>query len=75
MSEELSMMQGEDDSLANLRKSFSIPKKVIYLNGNSLGPLQFGVKQNLSMKIGARIAMQPLSRPSALPPARPHGRA
>jgi kynureninase len=47
MSEELSMMQGEDDSLANLRKSFSIPKKVIYLNGNSLGPLQFGVKQRL----------------------------
>ncbi len=47
MSEELSMMRGGGDTLANLRKSFSIPKKVIYLNGNSLGPLQFRVKQRL----------------------------
>ncbi len=47
MSENFAVNRGERDSLSNLRDSFSIPKNVIYLNGNSLGPLQFRVKQRL----------------------------
>ena len=53
MSEELPMMRGGGDTLANLRKSFLIPKNVIYLNGNSLGPLQFRVKQRLKEVVDA----------------------
>ena len=53
MSEELPTMRGGGDTLANLRKSFSIPKNVIYLNGNSLGPLQFRVKQRLKEVVDA----------------------
>ena len=47
MTEELVISRGEWDSLSNLRESFSIPENVIYLNGNSLGPLQLRVKQRL----------------------------
>ena len=47
MTEELAINRGEWDSLSNLRESFSLPENVIYLNGNSLGPLQFRVKQRL----------------------------
>ena len=47
MTEELLISRGEWDSLSNLRESFSIPENVIYLNGNSLGPLQLRVKQRL----------------------------
>ena len=47
MSENFAINRGEWDSLSNLRESFLIPKNVIYLNGNSLGPLQFRVKQRL----------------------------
>ena len=47
MTEDFSINRGEWDSLSNLRESFSIPENVIYLNGNSLGPLQFRVKQRL----------------------------
>tara|TARA_Y100001933_G_scaffold50303_1_gene49169 strand:- start:363 stop:1598 length:1236 start_codon:yes stop_codon:yes gene_type:complete len=47
MTEELVISRGDWDSLSNLRESFSIPKNVIYLNGNSLGPLQLRVKQRL----------------------------
>ena len=47
MSENFAINRDEGDSLSNLRESFSIPKNVIYLNGNSLGPLQFRVKQRL----------------------------
>ena len=47
MSEELAINRGEGDSLSNLRESFLIPENVIYLNGNSLGPLQIRVKQRL----------------------------
>ena len=47
MAEELAINRGGLDSLSNLRGSFSIPENIIYLNGNSLGPLQFRVKQRL----------------------------
>ena len=47
MPKDFSMMRGEGDSLSSLRESFLLPEGVIYLNGNSLGPLQFRVKQRL----------------------------
>ncbi len=47
MSEDLFMLRGEGDPLSNLRESFSIPEGLVYLNGNSLGPLQNKVKQRL----------------------------
>ena len=47
MTEDLAINRGEWDSLSHLRESFSMPENVIYLNGNSLGPLQFRVKQRL----------------------------
>ena len=47
MAEELAINRGGLDSLSNLRGSFSIPENIIYLNGNSLGPLQIRVKQRL----------------------------
>ena len=39
--------QNGDDSLSSFRKSFLIPKDRIYLNGNSLGPLQTKVQKRL----------------------------
>jgi len=47
MSEDLFHKRDEGDPLSNLRESFSIPEGVVYLNGNSLGPLQNKVKQRL----------------------------
>ena len=47
MTEELAINRDEWDLPSNLRESFSIPENVIYLNGNSLGPLQLRVKQRL----------------------------
>ena len=47
MSEDLFHKRYEGDPLSNLRESFSIPEGVVYLNGNSLGPLQNKVKQRL----------------------------
>ena len=47
MPKDFSMMRGEGDSLSSLRESFLLPEGVIYLNGNSLGPLQSTVKQRL----------------------------
>ena len=35
------------DPLSGLRKSFLMPKDIIYLNGNSLGPLQVNVQQRM----------------------------
>ena len=35
------------DALLKLRASFLIPKEIIYLNGNSLGPLQSKVRERL----------------------------
>ena len=47
MPEDLFHERGEGDPLSNLRESFSIPEGIVYLNGNSLGPLQNKVKQRL----------------------------
>ena len=47
MTEDHAIKRAERTSMSNLRKSFSLPEGVIYLNGNSLGPLQFRVKQRL----------------------------
>ena len=47
MSKDLFHKRDEGDPLSNLRESFSIPEGVVYLNGNSLGPLQNKVKQRL----------------------------
>ena len=47
MLKDFSMMRDEGDSLLRLRESFLLPEEVIYLNGNSLGPLQLRVKQRL----------------------------
>ena len=47
MTEDHAIKRAERTSMSNLRKLFSLPEGVIYLNGNSLGPLQFRVKQRL----------------------------
>ena len=47
MSKDLFHKRDEGDPLSNLRESFWIPEGVVYLNGNSLGPLQNKVKQRL----------------------------
>jgi kynureninase len=47
MTEDLAINRDEWDLPSNLRESFSMPENIIYLNGNSLGPMQFRVKQRL----------------------------
>ena len=47
MSKEVINTQNGHDLLSSLRESFSMPKDKIYLNGNSLGPLQTRVQQRL----------------------------
>ena len=47
MSEGFINTQNRHDLLSSLRESFSMPKDKIYLNGNSLGPLQTKVQQRL----------------------------
>ena len=39
--------RNQRDALLKLRASFLIPKEIIYLNGNSLGPLQSKVRERL----------------------------
>ena len=55
MSEDLFHKRYEGDPLSNLRESFSIPEGVVYLNGNSLGPLQNKVKQRLKEVIDLSV--------------------
>ena len=45
MSTGVTNTQNGDDSLSSFRKFFFIPKDRIYLNGNSLGPLQTKVQK------------------------------
>ena len=40
--------RNQRDALLKLRASFLIPKEIIYLNGNSLGPLQSKVRERLN---------------------------
>ena len=39
--------RNQRDALLKLRASFLIPKEIIYLNGNSLGPMQSKVRERL----------------------------
>ncbi len=45
------MARDAGDPLAELRQEFHLPKGLIYLDGNSLGPLSHGVRETLSRVI------------------------